>query len=805
MTDGNVHAVFNNLTGEQIDNLKADDRIANAGVSDTDLAISGIQLDNDKEDRFRTGNIAYGDPDYFKQMIVSDYEGRFPENADEIAVEESFLADNDLDIQVGDTLDFIAGNRYSTDENGEKTYWAGNWNSSESFERLSEESCRVTAVLHGNRPTTGFDIIRGMDKGAVPVNNSVRICLENLDRTAIRQIKEIVGEYGITDYAINTEIMLSVFAFEGGSDSFRSLFLMMGIALAVVIGTAIILIYNSFGLSLAEKIRYLGMLASVGATGRQKRSSIYYESVLLGIPGIILGIILGLLGSYITLNLLGRRILESNMIAGTEGISGTIPLVVSLPLILVIAAGAAVTVLLSALVPALRASKITPVDALRQNNTIKVKSGRLKVNPLIKRIFGYEGELAYKNIKRNGLKGTVITVSIAVSIILFLSVNYFCKGVTRVNYYDLDLPYQLIVYCSYDEREKLKTDLKEMDGIQKVMSGDFIAFPFKTSKEVPQTANTDILNPDFLTDEYSNLYEKTEVFYVVIAEDEDFKELLKKNGLSERNYFDGELRGVLLNNYFHETRGSAIFNDDILGQKLMYDDPAGNPPAVEIGDFVKYDPAEDLFKMIPKATVSIYVPESMYFEKAVLNLSPDDLTVSYGVVTSEHTALYQKIGEMLQAEGYHNYSCSDLEESLETIKTFTLMLKTAMYGFTTLLTLIAIANIVNTISTGVILRRKEFAMFKSIGMTDRGFHKMIYLETFIYGIRALVTGIPVSLLISFFMYRSLESELFSFDIDWIMYALVILAVFAVVGFAMLLGIRRLKTDNIIEALKYDIV
>ena len=112
---------------------------------------------------------------------------------------------------------------------------------------------------------------------------------------------------------------------------------------------------------------------------------------------------------------------------------GTISIVVQPPVIAAIIIFSALTILISVLVPGIKAARIMPIDALRQSTTIKIKARKLRVNPLISKIFGYEGELAYKNIKRNGVKGKVITVSIAVSIILFLTLNFFCRSVDRAN------------------------------------------------------------------------------------------------------------------------------------------------------------------------------------------------------------------------------------------------------------------------------------------------------------------------------------------------------------------------------------
>ncbi|MCR4749846.1 MAG: ABC transporter permease, partial [Lachnospiraceae bacterium] len=186
-------------------------------------------------------------------------------------------------------------------------------------------------------------------------------------------------------------------------------------------------------------------------------------------------------------------------------------------------------------------------------------------------------------------------------------------------------------------------------------------------------------------------------------------------------------------------------------------------------------------------------------------LDKDSLTMDLGVETSMHESIHEKIYSLMESDGYHSYYCADLADAIKAMDTVTLLLKTVMYGFTVLLTLIAVANIVNTISTGVLLRRKEFAMYKSVGLENSGFKKMIRLETLLYGIKALVLGIPVSLLLSYFMYTTFESGLYTFAPDWRMYGTVVVAVFAILALSMALSINTIKDDNIIETLKEDAV
>lgn len=144
-----------------------------------------------------------------------------------------------------------------------------------------------------------------------------------------------------------------------------------------------------------------------------------------------------------------------------------------------------------------------------------------------------------------------------------------------------------------------------------------------------------------------------------------------------------------------------------------------------------------------------------------------------------------------------------MSSALGAYKVVMLLIKTVMYGFSTLVTLIVLANMVNTISTGVILRRKGFAMLRSVGMTEKGFKKMITLETFLYGIRSLVVAIPLSLIVSYGMVKKANSTM-AFEVSIPIYLLVMVVVFVVLGVSMLLSVSKVKNDDIIVALKEDI-
>jgi putative ABC transport system permease protein len=133
-----------------------------------------------------------------------------------------------------------------------------------------------------------------------------------------------------------------------------------------------------------------------------------------------------------------------------------------------------------------------------------------------------------------------------------------------------------------------------------------------------------------------------------------------------------------------------------------------------------------------------------------------------------------------------------------------LFLSVFTYGFITLISLISIANIFNTISTGISLRKREFAMLKSVGMTPKGFNKMINYESIFYGVNALLFGLPISIGVMYLIHRSVgETFEYGFELPWLDILFVIAAIFIIVSSAMLYSIGKIKKENIIEGLKQE--
>ncbi|MBQ1519953.1 MAG: ABC transporter permease [Clostridia bacterium] len=124
------------------------------------------------------------------------------------------------------------------------------------------------------------------------------------------------------------------------------------------------------------------------------------------------------------------------------------------------------------------------------------------------------------------------------------------------------------------------------------------------------------------------------------------------------------------------------------------------------------------------------------------------------------------------------------------------------YGFITLISLICVANVFNTISTNIALRRRDYAMLRSMGMTEKGLRRMSNYECVIYGAKALMIGLPIAAAVTYLIYKVVESAVvMSFTLPWGAIAIAVISVFAVVFASMLYSTNKLKKGSPIDALK----
>lgn len=177
---------------------------------------------------------------------------------------------------------------------------------------------------------------------------------------------------------------------------------------------------------------------------------------------------------------------------------------------------------------------------------------------------------------------------------------------------------------------------------------------------------------------------------------------------------------------------------------------------------------------------------------------------SWGIETTKHTEVLEAIQNLLDENNYGTTFVIDYVENMQTMNAFTFIMQVFIYGFIVLITLITTANIINTISTGIAMRKKELAMLKSVGVTPKGFRKIISLESAFYGLKALPISLFLSIGISYGMNKSVGQSAIPFEINIPLYVAVILVVYAIIGATMLYAVSKLKDDSIVETLKEEI-
>ena len=802
--DGAWHAQYMNLQDKDVQTLSKQKNVKTIGL----LADIGQMDCNTKEDSGRNEtSIIAGNQNLFAINKMKPATGRLPNNTRELMVTKSYLQRNKLNWKVGDTVTVQTASYPTGAQEAEAT----------GGEPIVENrTFTICGILEVQNQLTGMNsAFCGMDD-TVAGGYTAQVQFSNLGSNTPKDIKAaakaIYGKAVNSDwsdlYTIHTDYLMynGVQMSDGIA---RALYGFVAIILLIIILASVFMIYDSFAVSYQQRARYLGMLASVGATRVQKRGSVYFESFILGCIGIPIGILCGIGGIAVTLRALSDSFMKTVMVATGDSIR--LHAVVDWKIIVFSALISALTIFISAWIPAHRASKITPIEALRQTNTVKVKKAKkLKTSRLRQKLFGFEDVLAVKNYKRNAKRSRTVVFALAVSVILFLSTANFTGMLTNA----LDNEYDGMSFDVYesvnssdgplsvDLVEKLNKEVSRMPGIESMrICADNEMMVDGLDKQL--TAEAKKANMD-------------RSVYVLGVDNDTFAALAKEAGIDPSVCQDDKIpTGILINRVqvATEKKQSLVLNPlqgSLVGQTFTGSMVGYNSEGNEL--YAKYT-AKVAAQMNKEASnlgsfmhPTLVVPMHSYLVHFPSVLAEDNIVsyARYYITAQDHDRVYTEVSDLLSDTKGISHTGYDAAAQAETMRALRIVVMTFGYGFITLITLISVMNIINTISSGMEERRREFAMIKSVGMTPRSFKKSIYLENIRYGVMALVWGLPVSFGLDFLMYKILGSSFdYGYTFRWYYYLAAALAVFAVIGVALLYALDKIKKDNIIETLKRD--
>lgn len=832
-TNGNWHFFVKTDYESAKKYLLSDSSLKDIGFEkDLSTEEQSYKIYSDKANYLRTGTIYQGDAQYIKDTVTCKYDGALPKSDNEIMVEQSLIKNNGIELKIGDEIKIAVGSRLKGDF--VILPIKGDYQFGERFEKEKDETFKVVGILHNNEPTERGAIIRGMSdlksKNLVAYGK-----IKKVTPFSYIKINGIYDKFGFTkkkrafNVGENTGFLNSRLAFSIDKNDLPQVLKLTAIGIvvfAVIFVSSFAMIYNSFALSVGEQIKYLGMLSSVGATRKQKKKTLYFEGAILGGIGIILGIVLGLLTTFIS-----QSAMNAKIVSIMEGYNDNIKYSthISLWVLCLIVILAALTVFVSIISPVQKAARITAIDAIRKTDEIKRK-GKIRTPFIITKLFGFEGDIAFKNLRRNGRKSRTIIACICICAVLFLSCNYFCETFKEASNLDYEIPYQIMYQYSAESKaqlEKARNYLKTNKRVKRfysiweawysILRGDIN--PYDNSRLYDMSFQ----NESIFVDKYKFIATQDITYTAHLLDDEDFNALCKKNGIDYKKYYspdkDGSIKTIVINGI--DRNDEPIFNNNLLGKTIgCYDidsekterenklDENGNQvyfyyktgctSIYKFCDFIKYDKDNPICNL-DSSGVAFYAPKCVYDKYS----DDDSFYFDYGIETDEPYKVEKELKDYLsetEAEGdvYNNYNWMMKEKSIISAVQF------LSYAFILLITLITVFNIINTMTAQIAGRKKELAMLKSVGMTPKEFKKTLIFESMFYGLFGLLFGVPLSLVINRVVgYIISKDNPIPFSVNIWLYLIACVAVFVIIGLTMIYSLKLIKNNSIIDSLKDD--
>lgn len=767
------------------------------------------------------------DREGFEALSLKLIAGRLPQNAGEIVISNHIRTNGVVDLQVGDTLVLQVGERVS------EGYVLGQSNpyvyDEEELQQREEKTYQVVGIVERpnyeleQRTAPGYSVFSYLEDTEAAENLDVFVTYtkwglkhdmevtagilgltaeeferyyrtvlpEEVEDAQIRQIVDSVTE----NYWLNKWLKLS---FSNGV--MKLLYGMAALAISVIIVTSVFCIRNSFVISLTEKMKLYGRLASVGTTSRQQKSIVFYEARFIGGVGIPLGVLSGLAATWILITAVGGMVEDG---VGIRLIFGT-----SLPALAAAAVLSWVTVYFSAAGSARKASKVSPISAIRGNDTIK-NPKRLSCPKFVGRIFGVGGTIAYRNLKRARVKYRTTVVSIVVSVAVFIGLSTFVQLISLASgIYYKNADYQLRVYVYGEDAYEKAVNLTKLEGVRaaEILRDGFMLV---NSDEVPYTQ------------EYLSRNSPTDLLdcKVIALGEAGYRRYCEKLGVTVEQAQDK----AIVYAEFSETSRE--------GEKIVVNegDIAFYKPGDRIRGIGQTQTVTEIYEGAGMKTESVVDPEVQFEIEVLLQTKEKPISMSdknYNTVVlivsdrwlensgfssgKETVVIYiqseeaDELEAALYGAGVPSNHLVNYDAEYRSNRNLCLVIAIFLYGFITVVSLVGITNIFNTVTTNMELRAPEFAMLCSLGMTGREFRRMIWLEGFFYGGKALLLGIPAGILISLGFHRFFSENIvvgYRFPAESILLAAA--AVFLLLFAIMKYSVGKNNKRNMVETIQNE--
>lgn len=818
---GNFHYAFYNVPVDDIEDFYHNRKIEKVNIT---RHIGYAVLDQSKNEYKPYAHIMEFTKDSLESLSIKLVEGRMPKNENEILIPTHLKTNGRVSLEVGQTITLDVGRRINDDcelfqsnpfqkDNNErivdtnsKTYKIVGImeRPASNIESYSAPGYTFITYFDEKNISKTVDIYARYTKDGLEDPEKLTADIIGVDATLFKKIdkgnftKEEFDQYSkmmdSAKYKIDANYyLISLETNPLGNSSVEGLGIVVCIVCIIIIFTSVFCIKNSFDISITEKMKQYGMLRSIGATRKQIKRNVFYEAFILGLIGIPLGILLGIIASYILV------VISNFFITRAFDIKFVMIFDLSYLAILFSILLGIITIYLSASKVARRASKVSPIDSIRNSADIKIKSKKLRSPKIIHTLFGVGGDISYKNLKRNKKKYRTTVVSITVSVLTFIALSSFIDLAFLSVEDELKMSdYNISLFSSSPDKEFYQK-LEETTYLDNILQytilnrGSLYISSSNYSKEYIEKSNS-VINNDDNYDAFLNIYAVGE---------QSYKNYLEKLGLDYEKMKD---KAILVDKQkigkYDEKKRKTIYSlervfkyqvgDSITGEINFIKDKKNFE--IEVGAISDEMP----FAITNESGAMIIVSDEVFNSKVKNNDQINSVNIFYN--SNNPNKLQDDIEKFLSDK----VSIFNIAENVSMMRNLYTLVAIFLYGFIIVISLIGITNIFNTITTNMYLRKREFATLKSIGMTNKEFSRMIRLESIFMGAKSLLFGLPIGIILSYIIYHYLSEEMgIEYPFPTMAIIISIIAVILLITSLMKYSMNKINKQNTIETIRNE--
>ena len=812
--DGEFHATFYDIKKDDISTITN-----SAGISKSALSESLGYAKLDKDDKYMIQIKEY-DENAFKGYQIKLKDGRFPSNDKEIVLSEESLKKSNK--KIGDSISFNIGKRVDEDGNSREGDLLAYEN--EKIINATKKDFKIVGTIE--KPGVEWNgsdaVVTGityLDINNIDKNQDVNVSIYVNKPTEIYEIapkiaknlglklKDVSGDNYNNKQGIHyenlsfNEHLLRLQGASVYSNINNSIYMIIIIVTVLVVICTIATVYNAFSISISERKKQFGILNSIGATKSQIIKLVFIEAFIVSVIAIPIGIVCGTISIDLVFRFI-QRFFENSFIADMNLRVVYNPYIIIGSILIVL-----ITIGISAILPAITAAKISPLEAIKNSSNLKI--GKVKDSKIVRFIFKTEGVLAYKNLRRNKKKFRITLFSLIISVVIFISFSGFMKLFIKANQVQSSqMNYDLYLYKNgFAEDDKIINELKKVKGIEN--------FSINNEYSIGTNVGENNINKGYkeLIEKYFTKENKNdEVVYnfsnslFFFPGDEAISKLKLKTGKFDKETAIKENGIILRNKSYYEEPGKkgdvSLTNykvgDIIDAYEIGYDEKNDK----EIIETVKLKVLATTEDLLPGQLSSSYmgldfITYDEVGQKLGFNINKGRMYIS----TNKEENTRKAIKEIAEKYGY---TVNDEIEYARKNEQSMMAMKVFVYGFVSVISLVSITNIVNTISTNINLRKREFAIIKSIGVTPSGFNKMIYLESLLYGALSLIYGIPIGMGITILMNKTLGDVInLGMVIPWNAIIISFVGIFIITFIASYIPMKKINKENIIDSIRQE--